>query len=71
MKVLPYSPWNQDAEPGDIMVSHDGRAWRLYERRGGPRAAAGELCMREIRKPGKKAAIKDGKLIWLWWRLLG
>jgi hypothetical protein len=62
--VLRYNPWNLDAESGDIMVG-GGRAWRLYERRGGPKAAAGELCMRELKRKGMKATIKDGKLFWI------
>ncbi len=65
MKVLTYNPWNFDAEPGDIMVGCTGEAWRLYERRGGPRAAAGELCMRRLKRKGMKAEIKDNKLVWV------
>lgn len=63
-KVLPYNPWNFDAEPGDIMVGN-GRAWRLYERKGSPSAAAGELCMRELKRKGMKAIIEDGQLRWI------
>ena len=63
MTVLNYNPWNFDAEPGDIMVSQ-GRAWRLYVRRGGPMAAAGELCMRELKKKGHRATIKNDELVW-------
>lgn len=66
MAVLGYNPWNFDAEPGDIMVSEaNDIAWRLYERRGGPRAAAGELCMRELKKKGYVPRIKNKKLVWV------
>lgn len=64
MTVLRYNPWNQDAEPGDIMVG-GGRAWRLYERKGGPRSASGELSMRELKKKGKRATIENGELVWI------
>jgi len=63
-KVLRYNPWNFDAEPGDIMVSHDGRAWKLYDRPGSAKSCAGELSQRELKKPGCLADIVDGKLVW-------
>lgn len=50
--ILPYNPWNHDAEPGDIMVANYSdvfRAWRLYSTPG--RSARGELSMREIKNP--------------------
>lgn len=65
MAVLRYNPWNFDAEPGDIMVSHDGRAWRLYESNGRQKAAAGELSMRELKRKGMKATIENNKLAWV------
>jgi len=64
-KILPYDPWNFNAEPGDIMVAvFSGRAWRLYEPPG-QAAKAGELSMRELKKPGMKAILEDGKLKWI------
>jgi hypothetical protein len=65
MAVLRYWPWNESAEPGDIMVSHDGRAWRLYQSNGRGKRALGELSMRELKKPGHRADIKEGKLVWI------
>ena len=65
MAVLKYNPWNENAEPGDIMVSHTGRAWRLYQSSGWGKRNLGELSMREIKKPGKYATIEKGKLVWV------
>ncbi len=65
-KVLGYNPWNFDAQPGDIMVDRStGKAWRLYERKGGPSAAAGELQMYPLKKPGFRATIQNGQLVWI------
>ena len=64
MRVLHYNPRNFDAESGDIMVDFDGRAYRLYSRRDSPSCAAGELFTRQIKRPGQKAKIVDGKLVW-------
>lgn len=66
-RVLAYNPWNRDAEPGDIMVS-EGRAWRLYTRKDGPRACAGELSMRELKKQGYIAYKEVGNETGLIWR---
>ena len=65
MAVLRYWPWNESAEPGDIMVSHSGRAWRLYQSSGRDKRDLGELSMRELKKPGHRADIKGGKLVWI------
>ena len=65
MAILRYNLWNFEAEPGDIMVAPNGRAWRLYERRGSQSAAAGELCMRELKKPGMRATIQNDELVWI------
>jgi len=62
--ILRYNPWNFDAESGDIMVGF-GRAWRLYDRKGSPSSAAGQLLMRELKKKGKKAIIQNNELIWV------
>ena len=64
-KVLWYNPWKEDAEPGDIMVSRDGKAFRLCQSNGRNKRALGELTPREIKKPGKKATIDNGKLKWI------
>lgn len=64
MAVFPYNPWNQEAEAGDIMVSSEGRAWRLYESNGRNKRDLGELPLREIKKHGKIAKIIDGKIVW-------
>jgi hypothetical protein len=64
-KVLPYDPYNFNAEPGDIMVDFvNGRAWRLYETPGA-RSRSGELSMRELKKPGMIATIQENKLVWI------
>jgi len=64
-RVLPYDPWNFDAEVGDIMVdSMSEKAYRLYESRGRNKRDAGELTPVEIKKPGKRATLVDGKLVW-------
>ena len=65
MAVLRYWPWNESAEPGDIMVSHSGRAWRLYQSSGRDKRDLGELSMRELKKPGHRADIMGGKLVWI------
>jgi len=65
MAVISYNPWNFDAEPGDIMVKRDGRAYRLYERKDSNVSASGELFMRQLKREGCKATIKDGELVWL------
>jgi hypothetical protein len=62
---MPYNPWNFGAEPGDIMVAMDGRAFRLYTIRGSCSAAAGELCAREIKRRGCNAMIENGQLRWV------
>ena len=46
------------------MVSHDGRAWRLYDRPGSAKSCAGELSQKELKKPGYLAYIIEGKLVW-------
>ena len=63
-RVLPWNVWNFDAEPGDIMVTWDGRAFRLYSYPG-PIAAVGELSTRELKRAGKKAQILEGRLVWV------
>jgi hypothetical protein len=63
--ILHYNPWNFDAEPRDIMVKPDGRAYRLRVSNGRNKRDAGELTPSEIKKPGKIAKIIDGKLVWI------
>ena len=62
--MLPYNPWNYDAEAGDIMVSSCGLAWRLFERKQGPNACAGILSMYPLKRKGHIAKIVNGKLKW-------
>ena len=49
-RILKYNPWNQDAEPGDIMIG-EGKLFRLEESHGWGRRTAGELYCREIKPP--------------------
>jgi hypothetical protein len=63
--VTGWNPWNFNAEPGDIMVKPDGTAYQLEVSRGRNKAAAGELTPRELKKPGYRATIQDGKLVWV------
>lgn len=68
-RVLRYSAYNFDAEPGDLMVSGygEGKLFRLEGRRIGPMAAIGELYPREILPPinGMKAVIEDDDVYWV------
>jgi len=40
-------------------------AWRLYQSNGRGKRALGELSMRELKKSGHRADIKEGKLVWI------
>jgi len=66
-RVFRYNPWNEDADPGDVMVGY-GQAWFLYTSRGRHKSARGELSMRLLKPPSPDlvAVIHEGKL---WWAL--
>jgi len=56
-----FWPWAMDAEPGDIMVDKQGRAFRLYASKGRNKRDAGELSCRERKEGGKIAVIENGR----------
>ena len=65
-KVLWYNPWNKNTEVGDnVVCPFSGKAWKIYESNGWGKRALGELSMREIKKEGYKATIKDDELVWV------
>lgn len=68
-RVLWYSEYNFDAEPGDLMVSRfgDGKLYRLEDRKYGPMAALGELYPRLIHPPSKelKALRQGNEVYWV------
>lgn len=65
-RILGWNPWNQNTEPGDIMVDESaGKAYRLETGSGFFKRTRGELYPREIKKPGYRAVIENGKLIWV------
>ena len=65
MAVLPYDEYNFDAEPRDFMVNYNGQVYRLEESSSQNKRDRGELYPREIKKPGMKGTIQDGKLVWV------
>lgn len=67
-RVFPFSAYNFDAEPGDLMVvPYSTILYRLEDRRIGPLAAAGVLYPREIKPPlaGLKSIIEEGEVYWV------
>lgn len=56
-RVLPYDPWNMNAEVGDIMVDAMGQAFYLRKSRGRDKAAAGELTPVQFKRRGYIAGI--------------
>lgn len=65
MAVLPYSSYNFNAEPRDFMVDYRGTVYRLEESSSPNKRDRGELYPREIKNPGMKGTIQDGKLVWV------
>jgi len=55
-----------DAEPGDLMVTHDGTLYRLEESSGWGKREAGELTPRTIKPPRPElyAVIHEGEVWW-------
>ncbi len=56
-RVLPFNPWNFDAEVGDIMVNHWREAYYLRQSRGRNKADAGELTPVQIKREGYHAVV--------------
>ena len=65
--VWHYSPWCQEAEPGDLMVTDSGQLYRLQESSGWGKRKAGELTLRLILPPmhGLIAKIVGEEVWWV------
>lgn len=61
-----FNPWYEAAEPGDLMVDHRGRLFRLESPSSFYARSAGILYPREVRPPrsGILAEIHDGEVWW-------
>ena len=64
--VWHYNARAWDAEPGDLMVTHDGILYRLTESSGWGKREAGELTPRTIKPPhpGLFAVIHEDEVWW-------
>ena len=61
-RILPYNPWNLDAEPGDKMIDPKGNVYRLEER-----GQDSELYPRKINPPSKRAVKINN--VWYWQKI--
>ena len=66
-RILQWNPWNWEAESGDIMISLQGKAYRLEPSSGWNKRCAGELYPRKIKCPTgfNRAIIKNGEMYWI------
>lgn len=66
-KVHHYNPWNEEAQPGDLVVDMKGRLFCLMESNGRNKRAAGDLTPKQIKPPLPDlcATIIDNKVWWV------
>jgi hypothetical protein len=66
-RVLHWDPWNEDIEPGDLLVDLHGHLFRAAQSRGRNKAAMGELTPITIKPPSPelRAKIIDGEVWWV------